>query len=137
MALMTWSDDFSVHIAHLDAHHRRLFDLVNSLYDAMKQKKAKDILGNVFSELINYTVYHFKAEEELFQKYEYPEYQQHKKEHEDLTKQVLELKDKFDKDPLKIVLTIETMEFLKNWLKNHIQVEDKKYGPFLNRKGVA
>lgn len=138
MSLMTWNDnEFSVNIKLLDTHHKRLFGLVNDLHDAMKQGGAKDILGKVFSELIDYTVYHFRAEEELFQKYGYPEYAQHKKEHEDLTKQVLELKDKFDKDKLMCVLTIETMDFLKDWLKNHICGSDKKYGPFLNSKGVA
>lgn len=138
MALMTWNDaEFSVNIKALDAHHKRLFDLVNTLYDAMKEKKARDVLGGIFSELIDYTVYHFGAEEDLFKKHGYPEYQQHKKEHEDLTKTALELKAKFDKDQLRIMLTMETMEFLKNWLRNHICGTDKKYGSFLNSKGVV
>ncbi|MBI5048024.1 MAG: hemerythrin family protein [Deltaproteobacteria bacterium] len=138
MALMTWNDnDFSVNIKLLDTHHKKLFDLINALHDAMKQGKVKDVLGKIFSELIEYTVYHFRAEEELFQKYVYPEYQQHKKEHEDLTKTALELKDRFDADQMRTVLTMETMEFLKDWLKNHICGTDKKYTKFLNGKGVA
>ncbi len=138
MPLMTWNDDiFSVKINVLDTHHKRLFDLINTLYDAMKEKKARDVLGNIFSELIDYTVYHFKAEEELFQKHGYSEYQQHKKEHEDLTKTALDLKHKFDTDAMKIVLTMETMEFLKNWLNNHICGTDKRYTKYLNSKGVA
>lgn len=137
MALMTWRDEeYSVNIKHLDGHHKRLFALVNTLHDAMKQKETRDVLGKVFSELLDYTVYHFRAEEELFEKYAYPDYQRHKKEHEDLTKQALELKSKFDTDKFRITLTMETMDFLRDWLKNHIQGEDKKYGPFLNSKGV-
>lgn len=129
MPLMTWNDNiFSVNIKLLDGHHKRLFDLLNTLHDAMKQMKARDVLGNVFSELIDYTVYHFKAEEELFQKHGYTmhEYAQHKKEHEDLTKTALDLKHKFDTDAMKTVLTMETMEFLKNWLNNHICGNDNK-----------
>lgn len=138
MALMTWRDEkYSVNISHLDGHHKRLFDLVNNLHDAMKQGKSKDILGGIFTELMNYTVYHFSAEEELFQKYGYPQYTQHKKEHEDLTKQVVELKDRFDRGGFMLVLTMETMNFLKDWLNNHICVSDKKYRPFLNSKGVT
>ena len=34
-------------------------------------------------------------------------------------------------------MTVEVMNFLKDWLSNHIQTSDKKYGPFLNSKGVA
>lgn len=138
MPLMTWNDnDFSVNIKVLDTNHKRLFDLLNTLYDAMKEKKVRDVLGNIFSELIDYTVYHFKAEEELFQKHGYPEYAQHKKEHEDLTRQALELKAKFDKEQMRAVLTMETMEFLKDWLRNHICVVDKRYSQFLNSKGVV
>lgn len=137
MALMTWRDEeYSVNISHLDGHHKRLFGLVNTLHDAMKQKETRDVLGKVFSELLDYTVYHFRAEEELFEKYAYPDYQSHKNEHEDLTKQALELKSKFDADKFRITLTMETMEFLRDWLNNHIRVVDKKYGPFLNSKGV-
>lgn len=138
MALMTWNDnDFSVNIKVLDTHHKKLFDLINALHDAMKQSKVRDVLAQIFSELIDYTVYHFRAEEELFQKYVYPEYTQHKKEHDDLTRQALELKAACDKDQMMAVLTMETMEFLKDWLKNHICGTDKKYTKFLNSKGVA
>lgn len=138
MPFMTWNDnEFSVNVKAADTHHKRLFGLINDLYDAMIEKKARDVLGVVLSELADYTCYHFQFEEKLFQQYEYDGYAQHKKEHDELTKQVLELRDKFDKDQTRIMLTIETMDFLKDWLKNHICGTDKKYTPFLNSKGVA
>ena len=37
----------------------------------------------MIEELKDYTVYHFNTEEELFIKYKYPEYDEHKKEHDD------------------------------------------------------
>ena len=33
-------------------------------------------------------------------------------------------------------LSMEVMIFLKNWLVNHIQGSDQKYGPHLNSKGI-
>jgi hemerythrin len=36
----------------------------------------------------------------------------------------------------KIAISIAVITFLSDWLKNHIQIEDKKYGPYLNRQGV-
>ena len=138
MAFMTWSDEkYSVNIKHLDGHHKRLFDLTNTLHDAMSRGEGRNVLSKIFSELVDYTVYHFRAEEELFQKYAYPDYLRHKKLHEALTKQVLEFKSRFDTDKSSgSLLAIETLSFLRNWLINHIQKEDKKYGPFLNAKGV-
>jgi len=34
------------------------------------------------------------------------------------------------------VLSLEVMNFLKDWLMNHIQGSDKKYGPYLNSHGI-
>jgi len=33
-------------------------------------------------------------------------------------------------------MSVEVMEFLKDWLEKHILGTDRKYGPFLNDKGV-
>ena len=34
------------------------------------------------------------------------------------------------------MLSMEVMNFLKNWLVKHIMGTDKHYGPYLNAKGV-
>ena len=64
----------------------------------------------------------------------YPEYIHHKCEHEQLTQTVLDFQSKFQKN--EVGLTIEVMNFLKDWLCQHILGSDKKYGPFLNAQGV-
>jgi hemerythrin len=135
MALFTWSDKFAVNILEIDAQHKRLIELINMLYDAMKQGKGKDVLGKVLADLVTYTVYHFSTEEKLFQKFGYPEYEVHKKEHDNLTLKAKDLKEKFNQG--KTMITIEVMNFLKDWLNNHILNSDTQYGPFLNSKGVS
>ncbi len=135
MALMTWEQKFSVNIKEIDGQHQKLFELINNLHDAMKTGRGKDALGGVLSELVDYTVYHFSTEEKLFQKYGYSEYSQHKKAHDTLTKQVLELNDKLKRGD--VIITIEVMNFLKDWLNSHILSTDKKYSTFLNNKGVV
>ncbi|HEX8947628.1 MAG TPA: bacteriohemerythrin [Dissulfurispiraceae bacterium] len=134
MALMTWDGKFSVNIKEIDDQHKKLFDLVNNLHDAMKAGKGKEAVGKVLNELISYTVYHFGTEEKLFQQYGYPEQTKHKKEHEDLTKKATDLKGKFDKGD--IAITIEVMNFLRDWLNTHILRTDKAYSAFLNGKGL-
>lgn len=44
--------------------------------------------------------------------------------------QVIEIQGKY-KSGVISTLSIEVMQFLKNWLVKHIQIEDKKYGPHL------
>lgn len=133
--LMEWNENLSVNVKTCDEQHKKLLSILNTLHDAMFVGKGKDVLGNILTELVNYTVYHFKTEEDLFLKYGYFEFLLHKKEHDDLTKQATELKNKFDKGEM--IITMEVMKFLKDWLNKHILESDKKYGPFLNSKGVV
>lgn len=135
MSLINWNNNLSVNIKEIDGQHKRLVDLINTLHDAMKVGKGPDVMNKIFAELLDYTVYHFGTEEKLFQEYGYPEYSKHKKEHDDLTKQAVELKNKFEAN--KLAITMDTMDFLQNWLKNHIIGTDKMYTSFLNSKGVV
>ena len=134
MPLFQWTPELSVNVKEIDNQHKQLVNLINLLHDSMKSGKGKDVMGKVLNDLTDYTVYHFGTEERLFQKYGYIEYPQHKKEHDDLTKQVLDVKSKFEVG--QTTVTIEVMNFLKDWLNNHIKHSDKKYSAFLNSKGV-
>ncbi|MBI3592188.1 MAG: hemerythrin family protein, partial [Nitrospirae bacterium] len=78
---------------------------------------------------------HFANEENMMKTHAYPDYLKHKAEHDNLTKQALDLQKQHKEG--KPVLTIELMTFLKNWLSNHIMGTDKKYSPFLNSKGIV
>jgi len=78
---------------------------------------------------------HFAHEEKLFAQTRYPEAAAHKKQHDELTRQVLEVQAKFHRGETG-TLTLEIMNFLRNWLVNHILGSDKKYGPHLNSNGV-
>ena len=101
----------------------------------MKAGKSKEVLGKILDELINYTGYHFKTEEDLFEKYNYPEKSTLKRQHGDLVDQVLKFKGNFDSG--KSVISIDLMNFLRDWLTQHIVGSDKKYSVFLNGKGVS
>jgi hemerythrin-like metal-binding protein len=135
MPLMEWNDKLSVGIPSIDAQHKKLVSMANTLYDAMKAGHGKEILDETLAGLINYTVTHFKYEEKFFAQTGYPAAAPHLKQHEDLTKQVLAIQEKMKKG-VSFAQSMEVMEFLKNWLTNHILVSDKAYGPYLTSKGV-
>ena len=92
-------------------------------------------LRKTLSGLINYTATHFNDEERMLTTHAYPGLAAHKAEHAKLVKQVLELQQKF-KDG-QVMVTHEVMTFLKDWLIKHIQGDDKKYGVYLNSKGIS
>ena len=132
--LFPWSDAYSVKIGIIDMQHKNLVGYVNELHQAMLEGHGKEKLGKILSNLIKYTHVHFGTEEKLMQSHGYPYYPQHKAEHDHLSATVVAFQDKFQRN--EIGLTIEVMEFLKDWLVKHILGSDKKYAPFLNGKGV-
>jgi hemerythrin len=132
--LFPWNDTYSVQIGIIDMQHKNLVKLVNDLHQAMVVGHGKDELGRILSSLISYTKAHFKTEEHFLDSHQYPDYAKHKSEHDQLTKTVLDFQGKFLRN--EIGLTVEVMEFLKDWLGKHILGSDKKYTPFLNSKGV-
>ncbi|MFH0730004.1 MAG: bacteriohemerythrin [Pseudomonadota bacterium] len=134
MAFFEWKYDYSVGIAKIDDQHKVLVGFLNDLYDSMMAGKGKETLDAVLINLVEYTKTHFATEESLMKLYEYPDYEVHKQKHDKLTGYVLELKQKFDSG--QISNPIQITNFLKDWLGKHIMGTDKRYGPFLNAKGV-
>jgi hemerythrin-like metal-binding protein len=134
MGFIKWNSRYAVHIEEVDRQHQKLIELINTLYDAMSVGRGKDVLGQVLSELAEYTTYHFDTEDRLFREYGYPDREHHGKEHDDLTAKTKTLKQAFDTGNKK--LAIDVMLFLSNWLNDHILEEDKKYAQFLTSKGV-
>lgn len=134
MALFTWNASYSVGISEIDQHHQQLMDMVNELNAAMLDKKGKEVVGGILGKLINYTAMHFAFEEKLMSEHGYPEYAEHKAKHDKMVGKVLSLQK--DVDSKKLTVTADVMKFLQDWLNKHIMGTDKKYGPFLNEKGV-
>jgi hemerythrin len=134
MALIDWNDRLSVGVEEIDKQHKKLVDMINDLADAMKDGKGKDILGPILNGLVEYTVVHFKFEEDLFDKYGYEEKEAHKIEHEKFVDKISEFNESFKSG--NSFITISLMNFLSDWLQNHIKVTDKKYSSFFNANGL-
>ncbi|QXE90008.1 bacteriohemerythrin [Geomonas subterranea] len=131
---MVWDQSFATTINTFDEQHKKLFAMINELAQAMQQKRSKEAIGSVLQRLIEYTGSHFAAEEEAFRKSGYPEESAHVQQHRALVSQVVELQEKFKSG--ETVLTHDVIEFLKNWLVNHIKGTDKRYAPHLTKAGV-
>ncbi len=134
MALLNWENNYSVKVAEIDEQHKAWINLINYLHEAMKAGKGKEVLGDILDEVMNYTIYHFGSEEKMFDKYKYPDTVSHKKLHSDFVNEFKKTKRDFDNGT--IVLSIEVMSRLKEWLTNHIMKADKQYSDFLNSNGV-
>jgi hemerythrin-like metal-binding protein len=131
--LINWSRSYSVGVGQMDSEHQRLIDIINNLYSAMRSGRSKDAIGSILGELIDYTKTHFAHEERLMKESGYEGFDEQKRAHEALIKQVMDTQQKYLEGT---ALGQEVMSFLKNWLINHIQGLDKRYGPVMNKKGI-
>ena len=129
---LTWTPELSVGVDTFDMHHQKLFALISRLYSVMRAGSNKETLEKVFDELLDYTVYHFSAEEQAFDEFGYLDAAEHKQLHAELVQQATALRA--DLEAGKEMVAHEVMEFLRDWVTNHIMVVDRKYGPHLGDK---
>ena len=118
MALINWSDALSTGDDAIDADHQKLVSYMNELHAALSRGKGKDVLGPLLDKLVDYTRQHFSREEGMWAKAHYPQLDVHKRQHAELLAQVDDFKKKFDAGTM--LLTLEVMTFLSNWLRRHI-----------------
>ncbi len=135
MPFMDWSDKLSVGVAVLDEDHKHLVALANQLHAGILDGHGKEALEVVLGELASYIQFHFAREEQMFAESGYPLSEEHRQEHEQLARRVVNLQARYAQGALPS-LSIETMNFLRGWLLVHIQGSDKKYGPHLNANGI-
>jgi len=133
--LITWSDALSVNDPEIDSQHQQLIGMINDLHEAMREGKTQSIMGNLFNRLIEYTAKHFSYEEKRMKDCGYPNLVEHKAKHADLVKQVIALQGKFHSGSQHI--NMKVMNFLKEWITNHIQKGDKKYAPYLQNNSTS
>lgn len=136
MSLVAWSEDLTVGVAAVDADHRKLFSLVNYLYDSMIAGKEKPVIDEFVGSLIIYTKQHFEREETLFEETAYPDRLAHQQEHEALIVQITDAYKRYKSDASASQL-LEMIGFLNKWMVEHIRKSDKKYAPHLKGRGIS
>lgn len=128
---VTWSDKLSLGITSIDGEHRTLVLLTGEFQEALSGEQSRENIQTLFDKLLDYTVQHFKNEEEIMRRYQYPDLSRHIQEHRALTQKVMELnKDK------KYVFPENIADFLYSWLKDHIMGIDVELGHFLKEQGI-
>jgi len=130
-SLLQWDESYQVGVTEIDRQHRELFDLLNNLAWAVRSGYAEDIIGQVLAEMAAYADEHFKSEQLYLEKH--PDYQAHFLKHWEFTKKCMSLAMGFRRDKS---VSWETLEFLGQWLQNHILQEDRRYFRELAEQGL-
>ena len=124
-----WDDKFNTGVDVVDTQHHKLVDLINRLGSISGHVTSAGELGDILTELGNYTVYHFGTEEELMRKYSIDATHQtaHLKAHHHFTEQVtVAAKILMGSTDVNNQLVAPLLKYLTNWLVQHILGSDKR-----------
>jgi hemerythrin len=123
--MIKWSDKYSVGISIIDEEHKKLFELINKANLVAKfGNNSNDVLA-ILDQMTEYVLNHFETEEHYMKEFHFPGFQHHRSEHIDFTNTTMDYKNRAVGGDYQI--TNEILEYLMQWLSNHIQVTDTKY----------
>jgi hemerythrin len=135
MSLITWSEEISVGVSALDDEHKRVVEMLNDLYDALREDKGQEVIGDILASLEAYAAMHFKHEEDLFKETAFPHIDEHIKEHQSAMSRIHDFQTKL-REGVSLELCHELFQFLTNWFLDHVMGTDRQYTAHLNARGI-
>jgi len=131
---LTWDESFKIGIALIDKQHKELVGYINQLYRACLA--GNDAVAPAFKEamshMVDYVRLHFNTEQELLKRINYPSFNEHKKQHDELIKDIL-ITAKNYRDGKKFV-PHNFVRTLRDWVLSHIAVHDKAYSTYIHEQ---
>jgi methyl-accepting chemotaxis protein/hemerythrin len=133
MDWIIWDDSMlSIGIAEIDSQHKLLIELLNNLNEGIRNGQGMDILQDTINGLLNYVEDHFKAEEALMEKHEYPLVDNHKNLHKEFVEKLNTFTQEYEDK--RMFVSIDIRNFLRDWLIKHISTIDKQMGIYLSSR---
>ena len=131
---LEWKEEYSVQVKEIDDQHKIFFGLIFKLFTAMNEKKTKEKLDGILSELIEYADYHFTVEEKYFIEFNYENKDEHITQHQGITKKVTDIRKRYSNNEVDI--SFELIDFMEDWLIGHVMDSDQKYVKCFKENGL-
>jgi len=126
-----WYDSYAIGIDHVDEQHKTMVRMIARLQDSLSAGNDLPEIGRALRFLVDYTQTHFKDEEDVMLAVGFDEYDHHKELHKKLVDDIVSILTDLKRG--KKIDMFSLIDFLTEWLVNHIQKEDKKIGRFIER----
>jgi len=129
--LLEWQDKFSVGVPEVDHEHRELIRLINSLHESLAQPQSAERIRSALGEIHAGISAHFALEEKNMQSWRYPDYADHKRDHESLLDELGDLMDASEHEA-----PVDPHAFgakLNAWFETHFQTHDARLHSYLEK----
>lgn len=125
--LVKWNASYDIGVDEIDGQHRSLVDLLNQVWEGIVRRVDRTRMLKVLDELERYTVAHFTAEELYMWEINFPGFNSHTRMHREFIARI-------DAEKQAVIaggdLSLDLLHFLRDWLINHILVQDKAYADY-------
>jgi hemerythrin len=134
MALVTWSNKYSVGVDALDDQHKTLLKVLNEFHAASIRGKAREAAGPLMRQIVTLANEHFSTEQRLMESAGFPGLAGHRAKHEELSAKLAEFVSRHEEGDT--TMYAQLLYFMRDWLSSHMQTEDQEYAPWLASHGV-
>ena len=131
---LLWDEKYSVGVEQIDNQHKQIFAMINELFDTINTNTPAERLGDIVEALIKYKTFHFATEEDYFKKFNYEETAQHTEKHREFSEKLTALRRKYPEYTMNFAF--ELIDFLENWLIDHLIAVDQKYKECFHSHGL-
>ena len=127
-SLVKWKDEYRIGVDEIDEQHKKIFEIANEAYELLKNEYYYDKYDRIIElleELKDYAKFHFSFEEDYMLSIRYKGYFSQKVAHDNFIDKV----NSFDLNAIdenQDQYILEILDFIVDWISQHILISDKK-----------
>ncbi len=133
MTAVAWDERYRLGVPAMDAEHKGLFELLNHFMELSAAEVELPLLATALDTLLAATRQHFRNEERMLDRIDFPGLAAHRAEHAVLLSQGEHFQERLAAGEITRQLVEQTGSFLHHWLLDHVTTDDRAYVPFLQR----
>ncbi len=130
---LTWNDSLKLWIEVIDAEHETLLAMLNHTTEPDGALVTARDGTELIDRLLLFVTDHFRHEEEVMVKINYPDFESHRRAHIKLREQARFFKTVLIEEGDPALARIELAGFLSDWLANHLVQVDLLMAPHIAR----
>lgn len=131
---LEWDNKYSVGVEEIDNQHKLMFKTINELIDAVGTTPTKENIAAIIVQLVQYKKFHFATEEKYFIEFNYEKTAEHVAKHKLFNTRLDEIQKKCGDDIFE--LAFELVDFLEDWLIEHLMTADQEYKECFKAHGL-
>jgi hemerythrin len=130
-----WTEEFSVGVFEMDRQHKKLIGMLNRLINEPEAQTQSETISDLLSGMIAYAREHFRDEEALMAEYGYPFKDQQMEQHKAFVKKTVDFCSAVEVGVDSVPQVM--LDYLKDWLIQHILQQDMGYKTFFLKRGIS